>query len=36
MDTTPPTIEIKVKTCEKIETEGAETVEVVYGCPTIE
>jgi hypothetical protein len=36
MDTDPPTIVIKGKTCEKIETEGAETVKVVYGCPTLE
>ncbi len=34
ISTDPPTIEIKGATCEQIENEGAEAVEIVYGCPT--
>jgi hypothetical protein len=33
--TDPPTIIIKGKTCEQIEASGAESVTVVYGCPTL-
>jgi hypothetical protein len=33
--TTPPTIRIKGATCHDIETNGAQSVEVIYGCPTI-
>jgi hypothetical protein len=33
--TTPPTIRIKGTTCQDIETNGAQSVEVIYGCPTI-
>jgi len=33
--TTPPTIRIKGATCADIQTNGAQSVEVIYGCPTI-
>jgi hypothetical protein len=33
--TDPPTIHIKGETCRRIETEGAESVSVQYGCPTV-
>jgi hypothetical protein len=32
--TDPPTIELLGETCEKVETEGVESVEVLFGCPT--
>jgi hypothetical protein len=35
MDTSPPTIHIKGKTCQRIETEGARSVSIQYGCPTV-
>jgi hypothetical protein len=37
LDTTtaPPTIRLKGATCRDIETHGAQSVEVTYGCPTI-
>jgi hypothetical protein len=33
--TSPPTIELKGQTCMKIETDGAQAVTVIYGCPTL-
>jgi hypothetical protein len=33
--TSPPTIRIKGATCQDIQTNGAQSVEVLYGCPTI-
>lgn len=33
--TSPPTIVILGQTCQRIESEGVESVRVVYGCPTI-
>ena len=33
--TDPPTIELLGETCEKVETEGVQSVEVLFGCPTI-
>ena len=33
--TTPPTIELKGKTCEHVEHDGAESVTVTFGCPTV-
>jgi hypothetical protein len=35
MSTDPPTIELKGATCDGVEREGASSVRVVYGCPTI-
>ncbi len=32
--TEPPTVILKGATCEHIESEGVETIRVVYGCPT--
>jgi hypothetical protein len=33
--TNPPTIRIKGATCDDIQTNGAQSVEVIYGCPTV-
>jgi hypothetical protein len=33
--TKPPTIKIKGTTCQNIQTNGANSVQVIYGCPTI-
>jgi hypothetical protein len=33
--TTPPTIVLKGATCEFMQTEGAESVSITYGCPTV-
>jgi len=33
--TTPVTIRIKGSICQRIETNGVQSVEVIYGCPTI-
>jgi hypothetical protein len=33
--TTPPTIKIKGTTCQNIQTNGANSVQVIYGCPTV-
>jgi hypothetical protein len=33
--TSPPTIVLKGATCSKVETMGASTIEIQYGCPTI-
>jgi hypothetical protein len=33
--TSPPTIVLKGATCAQIETTGASTIEVQYGCPTV-
>jgi hypothetical protein len=33
--TDPPTIELLGNTCERVQTMGAESVEVLFGCPTI-
>jgi hypothetical protein len=33
--TDPPTIELLGETCEQVETEGVQSVEVLFGCPTI-
>jgi hypothetical protein len=33
--TSPPTVVLKGTTCQSIETQGAESVDVVYGCPTV-
>jgi hypothetical protein len=33
--TDPPTIELLGDTCEQVETEGVESVEALFGCPTI-
>jgi Mg-chelatase subunit ChlD len=33
--TTPPTIVLKGATCTKVQKNGANTVKVVYGCPTV-
>jgi hypothetical protein len=32
--TTPPTIKIKGTTCQNIQTNGANSLQVIYGCPT--
>lgn len=32
--TSPPTIELKGETCKRIERDGAQSVAVLYGCPT--
>ena len=32
--TSPPTVVIEGATCDRVQTEGAESVQVVYGCPT--
>jgi hypothetical protein len=34
--TSPPTIVLKGATCAQIETSGANTVDVQYGCPTVD
>jgi hypothetical protein len=34
--TSPPTVILKGATCSKIEMSGADTVQVVYGCPTVQ
>lgn len=34
MSTSPPTIELKGKTCEHVENDGAQSVTVTFGCPT--
>jgi hypothetical protein len=31
----PPTVVLKGETCARIQREGAQTVEIVYGCPTV-
>jgi hypothetical protein len=33
--TTPPTVELKGATCERMQTTGAEHVSIQYGCPTV-
>jgi len=33
--TNPPTVVLQGQTCEIMETEGVESVQVVYGCKTI-
>lgn len=33
--TSPPTIELKGEICARIERDGAQSVTVVYGCPTL-
>ena len=33
--TTPPTIELKGKTCDRVESDGAKSVSVTFGCPTV-
>jgi hypothetical protein len=33
--TDPPTIELLGETCDRVEQRGAESVEVLFGCPTI-
>ena len=33
--TDPPTIELLGETCEQVENEGVQSVEVLFGCPTI-
>lgn len=33
--TSPPTVVLKGATCQAIETQGAESVNIVYGCPTV-
>jgi hypothetical protein len=32
--TDPPTIELLGETCERVQTEGVQSVEVLFGCPT--
>jgi hypothetical protein len=32
----PPTVTLKGATCETVETEGAQSVEIVFGCPTVQ
>lgn len=34
--TTPPTVVLKGATCERMETEGAQSVAITYGCPTFD
>jgi hypothetical protein len=34
--TSPPTVVLQGETCRHIETQGAESVRVVYGCPTVQ
>jgi hypothetical protein len=33
--TTPPTIELKGETCKHVENDGAQSVSVTFGCPTL-
>lgn len=33
--TSPPTVVLKGTTCQSIETRGAESVNIIYGCPTV-
>jgi hypothetical protein len=33
--TSPPTVVLKGATCERMMTEGAESVSITYGCPTV-
>src|SRR6478609_6293331 len=33
--TSPPTVVLKGATCEKMETQGAQAVNVTFGCPTV-
>jgi hypothetical protein len=33
--TTPPTVRLKGATCTKVETEGAQSIRVSFGCPTV-
>lgn len=33
--TSPPTIKLKGETCRRLETEGAGSVSIQYGCPTV-
>lgn len=33
---TPPTVVLKGATCEKVQSEGAQNVRILYGCPTVE
>lgn len=35
-DTSPPTVIIKGATCAALEADGAKTVDIIYGCPTVE
>jgi hypothetical protein len=35
LSTDPPTVVLQGQTCETIKTEGVESVQVVYGCPTV-
>jgi len=32
--TSPPTVVIKGATCSKVQTQGAESAQIIYGCPT--
>jgi hypothetical protein len=34
--TSPPTVVLKGATCEQMETEGAQSVSITYGCPTFD
>ncbi|MBM4363639.1 MAG: hypothetical protein FJ104_13235, partial [Deltaproteobacteria bacterium] len=34
--TSPPTVVLQGTTCARVETEGATSISVVYGCPTVE
>jgi hypothetical protein len=34
--TSPPTVVLKGATCERMETEGAQSVSITYGCPTFD
>ncbi|MFI5308086.1 MAG: hypothetical protein ACHQ53_12075, partial [Polyangiales bacterium] len=33
--TSPPTVELKGQTCARVESDGAQSVSVLYGCPTL-
>lgn len=35
VSTDPPTVVLQGQTCETMETEGVQSVQVVYGCPTV-
>jgi len=33
--TVPPTVVLKGSTCQRMETQGAQSVDITYGCPTV-
>jgi hypothetical protein len=34
LSTSPPTVVIKGVTCDQVQIEGAESAQIIYGCPT--